>query len=545
MINSQLRTLGRTLIWSQLFLALSWVAYLFYLPRLVRDAGLALQVVPWLLAMDQAIFVLTDCATGASVGKMAKVIRRIGPYIVALAAVSCLAFLAIPWVTPLLGPNPTLTIILIAVWAATSSALRAPPLLLLSRYASNTWRPAGTAMYFGGIALAGVMAPYLTGKLAGVDPRLAFAIASGGLIMATAALLIAEQLLPLMRSPVRVEDIQVPPGIHVEHWGFVVGIVLLAFGFQIHVFLDPSTIASLFWIGFSIGIVPAPWLIRRYGPFAVMAAAVAFGALAMLGTHSAAGSDLATLLQGAVGLGWGLGAVGGLAAALAFRTESSKGWLAGAWFSVLALAALVRILTTMTGFKQSPAFATIQEVGAAAWFIAATVFVVLAVNARRRGRFSVMELDVPQQHESEGEPPFIIYHPFPDAIDFYRERSSKTVMSDPGTLEELLADASYPFSKRYLRKVLAESTIGPPEPALVTGRDETAAAAGAEKGAVRKVAKRTRAHALSADNGRRALERESGADAGSESARVWRLPAVRPYKRPTLSLTYCRGRNRS
>jgi hypothetical protein len=72
MINSQLRSLGMTLIWSQLFLALSWVAYLFYLPRLVRDAGLPLQVVPWLLAMDQAIFVLTDCATGASVGKMAR-----------------------------------------------------------------------------------------------------------------------------------------------------------------------------------------------------------------------------------------------------------------------------------------------------------------------------------------------------------------------------------------------------------------------------------------------------------------------------------------
>jgi hypothetical protein len=406
MINSQLRTLGMTLIWSQLFLALSWVAYLFYLPRLVRDAGLPLQVVPWLLAMDQAIFVLTDCATGASVGKMAKVIRRIGPYILALAAVSCLAFLAIPWVTPLLGPNPTLTIILIAVWAATSSALRAPPLLLLSRYASNTWRPAGTAMYFGGIALAGVMAPYLTGKLAGVDPRLAFAIASGGLIMATAALLIAEQLLPLMRSPVRVEDIQVPPGIKVNTGDSSLVSFCWHSASRSDVFLDAATVVSLFWIGFSVGIVPAPWLVRHYGPFAVMAAGVTFGAAAMLGAHSVPAGDLATPLQGAVGLGWGLGAVGGLAAALAFRTDSSKGWLAGAWFSVLALAALVRILTTIAGFKQSPTFATIQQFGAAAaWITAATVFGVLALNARRRGRFSVMEFDLPQRHESEAEPP--------------------------------------------------------------------------------------------------------------------------------------------
>jgi hypothetical protein len=114
-------------------------------------------------------------------------------------------------------------------------------------------------MYLGGVALAGVMAPYLTGKLAGVDGRLAFAIAGGALVMATAALLIAEQLLPLRPSPVRVEDIQVPPGIQVEHWGFVLGILLLAFGFQIHVFLDASTVVSLFWIGFSVGIVRPGW----------------------------------------------------------------------------------------------------------------------------------------------------------------------------------------------------------------------------------------------------------------------------------------------
>jgi hypothetical protein len=128
MINSQLRTLGMTLIWSQLFLALSWVAYLYYLPRLVRDAGLSLQAVPWLLAMDQAIFVLTDCAIGARVGKMAKTIGRIGPYILALAGLSSLAFLAIPWVTPLLGPNPTATLALIGVWAAAAADKSIPRL---------------------------------------------------------------------------------------------------------------------------------------------------------------------------------------------------------------------------------------------------------------------------------------------------------------------------------------------------------------------------------------------------------------------------------
>jgi hypothetical protein len=126
--------------------------------------------------------------------------------------------------------------------------------------------------------------------------------------------------------------------------------------------------------------------------------------------------------------------------------------------------------------------ATLQQFGAVvAWFTAATVFVVLAVNARGRGRFSVMELDLPLQRESEGEPPFIVYHPFPDAIDFFRERSSKGSKHDPRMLEELLTDASYPFSKRYLRKVLAESTIGPPEPALITGRDEVGAAAGSSR----------------------------------------------------------------
>jgi hypothetical protein len=156
-----------------------------------------------------------------------------------------------------------------------------------------------------------------------------------------------------------------------------------------------------------------------------------------------------------------------------------------------------------------------------------------------------MEFDLPQRHESEAEPPFIVYHPFPDAIDFFRERSAKTVKRQPRTLEELLADASYPFSKRYLRKVLAESTIRPRELALVNGRDEIAVAGNAEKNVLPKIARRVRKHSASADNGRRVREHEQVADAGSDPARVWRLHNPRPYMRPMLSLSYCRGRHRS
>ena len=40
----------------QLFFALTWVVYVIYLPALAAQAGIDKRFVPWILMMDQAIF---------------------------------------------------------------------------------------------------------------------------------------------------------------------------------------------------------------------------------------------------------------------------------------------------------------------------------------------------------------------------------------------------------------------------------------------------------------------------------------------------------
>ena len=50
----------------QFFFALGWIVYIVYLPQLARQAGLDARWVPWLLVLDQLVFVLTDLAVGLS-----------------------------------------------------------------------------------------------------------------------------------------------------------------------------------------------------------------------------------------------------------------------------------------------------------------------------------------------------------------------------------------------------------------------------------------------------------------------------------------------
>ena len=67
-----------------------------------------------------------------------------------------------------------LFLLAIGVWVATSSALRAPPYVLLSRYAGRATLPRLAGIQLLGLAVASALAPYLAIVLKGVDPALPF-----------------------------------------------------------------------------------------------------------------------------------------------------------------------------------------------------------------------------------------------------------------------------------------------------------------------------------------------------------------------------------
>src|SRR5260370_26765031 len=117
----------------QLVFTLGWTTYVIYLPKLAAEVGIAPTAVILILMMDQAIFTITDTAMGIAADKISAVVGRLGVFVGALTAISCAAFVALPYVAGTRPGAQTWFIAALVIWPTTSSALRAPPLTLLSK----------------------------------------------------------------------------------------------------------------------------------------------------------------------------------------------------------------------------------------------------------------------------------------------------------------------------------------------------------------------------------------------------------------------------
>ena len=242
----------------QFLLALTWTVYVIFLPKLAAEVGLAKDIVPWLLLLDQAIFAVMDWRLGMAADRIAKAMGRLGKWMALVTAVSCAAFLLLPFAA--MTGSPWLLIALTVVWSATSSALRAPPLVLLSRYTAAPEQPWAAGLSFFGLGVAGAIAPFLTAALRDIDARLPFAICSLTLVAHHARHRL-RRAAPACRAPA--EKTPAPAsGVPVA---FLAAIVLLGLGFQLHFavnsapnclhFAKPEELERLmpaFWIGFDL-----------------------------------------------------------------------------------------------------------------------------------------------------------------------------------------------------------------------------------------------------------------------------------------------------
>src|SRR5947209_2736832 len=89
---------GLYLAFLQLVFTLGWTVYVIYLPRLAAEVGIAPASVILLLMLDQAIFAITDTAMGIAADRIARLVGRLGIYVGVLTALSCTAFVALPFV---------------------------------------------------------------------------------------------------------------------------------------------------------------------------------------------------------------------------------------------------------------------------------------------------------------------------------------------------------------------------------------------------------------------------------------------------------------
>lgn len=367
----------------EFFFSLSWVVYVIFLPELLARGGIDKRYLPWLLAADQLIFALADWSVGVAVDRARAALRRIGPMLVLLSAVSAVAMLLLPW----LAATPLLFLLAIAVWVATSAALRAPPYVLLSRYAGRAALPRLAGIQLLGLAVASALAPYLATVLKGVDPALPFALSALAVGVSALALVHVERGLPAAEPPLPSARVPAKPpaGALPASWAFLMLLaLLLAFGQQIHTAINSAPqfkrladaaslpwLMPIFWVGFSFGLLAVGRLVRERGTLPVLKMASALGALALAG--AALSVSLAALVasQLVAGVFWALilCASIGLAAERGYPLQSGRN--TGALLAVLAVATFSRFGLVASGATAAAGVVLVDWLPVGLWCVVA------------------------------------------------------------------------------------------------------------------------------------------------------------------------------
>jgi hypothetical protein len=382
----------------QLLFTLGWTTYVIYLPELAAKVGIAPSAVILLLMMDQAIFTITDTAMGIAADRIAPFVGRLGLFVGGLTALSCAAFMALPFVA---GTGPAAQgwfIALIVVWAITSSALRAPPLTLLGKHSAKPSVPFLAALAMLGYGLAGAVSPYLGVVLRNHDARLPFVISSVVLLLTALGLSRVER--GLLSEPSRADRASVPTKpFSKASAGFIAAMVLLALGYQLHFsinsgpfflrFAKPADLEWLmpvFWIGFNIAMFPASVVVKRRGGVVVMGIAGLLGALAVLGAELAGNLNTLIAAQFIAGAAWGCMLMSAISAALAIGATGAEGRVLGLVWSSLALATFARMAAVAGGLQKLPDYAPLLHwAPVACWLVAGAGLLVLAAFGVQQG----------------------------------------------------------------------------------------------------------------------------------------------------------------
>ena len=370
-----------------------WTVYVIFLPQLAAQAGIEKKWVIYILMADQAIFTLMDFAMGVAADRVQRVLGRLGRLLVALTAVSCIAFLLLPLAAP--SGSPLLFLSLIAIWAVTSSALRAPPMALLGKYVPTPKLPWVSTLTLLGMGIAGAGAPYLTVSLRGVDPRLPFALSSIALIVAVSAMLWAEKHLAGTAAEAAQDPVaKKPVGAGVVL--FFAAVTLLGLGFQAHFALNSAPLylrfakpaeldylMPVFWIGFNLLIFPACRANERFGGTVVMAAGAVLGALASALAAIAPSLESLLALQFLVGGAWAAVLMSAMTAAITIGHVGREGAATGGLFALLAIATFTRMGLVAAQLNKDPAVsALLVWLPGFAWLAAGLLLLWLTLRFR-------------------------------------------------------------------------------------------------------------------------------------------------------------------
>lgn len=372
----------------------TWTIYVIFLPRLLASAGLPGSTTAWILLIDQLVFMGMDIYTGIAADRAQRTLGRIGPMIVAWTVVSCVAFLLLPHAVLLGSWAPAIALALILIWTATSSALRAPAWVLLGKHAGRPALPWMNTLTLMGVAAAGAISPYLGIALKNLDPRLPFAVSSLSLLAATAGIVYVERRLARKPAPAPSPAAR-PQVLTGEHATYMLGILPLAAGFQIHFSLNSAAqflkfakpadlewLMPLFWVGFGVAMMPGSSLCKRHGALRVMAVSALLGAAGAFAAANADSLDFLIAAQVVAGGAWGSMLMAVFCSAADLGRIGREGLALGMMFAMLALATVSRIGLVLAGVNRNPDYASaLKLIPVIFWVVGAIVIWRLARRA--------------------------------------------------------------------------------------------------------------------------------------------------------------------
>ena len=379
----------------QLLFTLCWTIYAIYLPTLAAGAGIAADTVILILMMDQAIFTIFDVATGVAADRMSRIIGQIGRWVAIVTLISCAAFLALPFITGAGAASQWMFFAATIVWTITSSALRAPPIMLLGKYAAKPALPLLSAIVMLGYGIAGAVAPYLAITLRGLDPRIPFALSSVALVLATLGLAHVERIIASQRLATAAPA-PATAAVSTARTIFAIAMMILALGYQMHFTINTAPLfrkftseldwlMPVFWVGFNIAMFPATLLVKRWGAFGVMGVFGVIGAFAILAAEFATALNFLVVAQFAAGAAWGCILMSAFTAAFSTGENGNEGKMVGLLFSALAFATFLRMGVNWAGWHRNEEFAAVLKwAPTVCWSVAAVALLALAAGWTRR-----------------------------------------------------------------------------------------------------------------------------------------------------------------
>ncbi len=393
----------------QLFFTLGWTVYIVYLPQLAAKVGLPPTAVVVILLLDQAIFTVTDTLMGIAADRMTPIVGRLSRIVIWMTVVSCAAFIALPFVAEL-GPNAKIALIALTLtWVVTSSALRAPPLALLGKFAARPSIPMLSCLVMLGYGIAGAVSPYLGVALRNHDPRIPFVVSTVVLLLIALMMSWIERQLRAgkLSAPER-KPLAVPKSYGALAMIFIAAVLVLALGYQLHFSVNSSQLflrfakqpdlqwlMPVYWIGFNIAMFPASFVTKRLGGLLVIGCAALLGAGAVFGMENANGLNTMIAMQFLAGAAWGCILMSAVAAAIAV-SGGAEGKVLGLMFSALALATFTRIAAVAGGLTKNAAYeALLQWTPILCWALAGAALLVIAAARLRKWQQGTDAAEVP------------------------------------------------------------------------------------------------------------------------------------------------------